>query len=215
MRTPSMFRLFLDCLTASYRTVEQNADFALKKQGDRLVIYFEKSDGLADWRHNFAFAARPYHEMPTPWKCHRGFLAVWLAAKPYLEEAIADPAVKEILIVGYSHGAALALLCHEYVWFHRPDLRSRLQGYGFGCPRVIFSGLFGRIPPALQERWQNFSVVRNAGDLVTHLPPALFGYRHVGRKVKLGRLGRYSPIGAHRPENYLWELLQKEEEKKP
>jgi hypothetical protein len=41
------------------------------------------------------------------------------------------------VVVGYSHGGALAAFCHECVWFHRPDLREKgLLGYGFEAPRI-------------------------------------------------------------------------------
>lgn len=198
---------FNECLAADYRHVEQSGDFALVRQGDALFLYFEKSDGLADWVSNFSFAVRPYREMETTWLCHRGFLAVWKAIKPYLELPLADPTVREVTVVGYSHGAAIALLCHEYIWFHRPDLRDHLRGFGFGCPRV----LWGFLPAWLSARFQNFIRVVNPRDIVTHLPPAVFGYRHVGQKLALAKTPGLGPIDAHRPENYCQALLKKEE----
>jgi hypothetical protein len=113
-----------------------------------------------------------------------------------------DPEVRAVRIVGYSHGAALAVLCHEYLWFHRPDLRQTLTGFGYGCPRV----LWGIPTPALQKRWERFTVIRNREDIVTHLPPALFGYFHVGRMLEIGQKGTYSATDAHRPESILKEL---------
>ena len=96
---------------------------------------------------------------------------------------------------------ALALLCHEYIWFHRPDLRRRLWGYGFGCPRVIYGHA-----PQERLRWRNFYVIRNIDDVITHLPPSFLGFRHVGNMVEIGRAKKYSPIDAHRAENYMIEL---------
>ena len=54
--------------------------------------------------------------------------------------------------------------------------------------------------------WKNFYVVRNLDDIVTHLPPYITGYRHVGNLVEIGRMGNYSGIEAHMAENYLSEL---------
>ena len=115
---------------------------------------------------------------------------------------ILHPNTKRVVIIGYSHGAALSLLCHEYVWFHRPDLRERLLGVGFGCPRV----LYGCLPPEIAPRWEQFYVVRNLDDLITHLPPRVLGYCHVGNLVEVGKEGRYSSVDAHRPESYRREL---------
>ena len=122
-------------------------------------------------------------------------------------DVIQNPGVHRVSIVGYSHGGALAMLCHEYVWFHRPDLRDRITGYGFGAPRVYW-GFW--IPTALRERWRDFTVVRNRGDIVTHLPPEMGGYRHVGRLWEIGKRGVYGGIAAHRPENYTRELQREE-----
>ena len=122
-----------------------------------------------------------------------------------LAKDIADEAFQKIVITGFSHGAAIALLCHEYVWYHRPKLRQAIEGYGFGCPRV-FWGLKNK---RLKQRWENFVVIRNIDDLVTHLPPAFLGYTHVGELLKIGKKGKYTPIEAHFPENILKELHER------
>ncbi len=195
--------LFEVCLKIPYTQVENAADYAVQRQGSTLYIYFEASDGLADWRTNFNFPAKPYSRMgEAVWFAHRGFLKAWKTIEPYLVPSILDPDVRKIVSVGYSHGAAIALLCHEYVWYHRPDLRAHLAGYGFGCPRVLW-GLCRR---ALRKRWETFEVIRNLDDLVTHVPPALLGFFHVGRLLEIGTRGKYSAIDAHRPENILAEL---------
>ena len=93
------------------------------------------------------------------------------------------------------------MLCHEYVYFNRPDLRNKLSGYGFGAPRVIW-----KPSEDIAGRWQNFTGVRNPDDAVTHLPPAFLGYRHMGSVIDISPKGSYSPIDAHREENILNEL---------
>ena len=85
---------------------------------------------------------------------------------------------------------------------NRPDLRDTVAGYGFGAPRVIF----GALPPQVAKRWEGFTVIRNIDDIVTHLPPASLGYRHVGELLEIGEKGKYSPTDAHRAENILAEL---------
>jgi len=190
-------QLYALCLRVPYSRVGQNANYALRRQGETLYIFFEDSEGLRDWQRNLEFSARPYGE----YLVHRGFLSVWQDLEPILALPIADRSVGKILIAGYSHGGALAALCHEYAWRIRPDLQDTLEGYGFGSPRVIR----GRKGESLRP-WEHFTVVRNRGDLVTHLPPASFGYTHVGSMLQIGRLGKYSPIEAHYSENYLKEL---------
>lgn len=201
-----LLSLFQACLSAGYREVENAASYAYERketeEGIALTLFFEQSNGRVDWLNNLDFVARPYEEMDPPWRCHAGFLKVFKSLLPYLEPHLRDPAVGRVTVVGYSHGAALALLFHESVWYHRPDLREKLSGFGFGCPRV----LYGCVSPEIAPRWERFYVIRNEDDLVTHLPPRFAGYCHVGNLITVGEAGRYSSVDAHRPESYLAEL---------
>ncbi len=193
--------LFEACLTIEYQHVEEGGSFATLKDGDKLWIFFEKSNGQEDWFNNLSYRAVKVDREGENWFCHEGFLKVWQAILPYLQQPLSSPSVKQVSIVGYSHGAALALLCHEYVRYLRPDLEEELEGFGFGCPRVIFG-----VVPDEGRRWRNFYVVRNIDDAITHLPPRFIGYRHVGNLIQIGKSGRYSAIEAHVADNYIREL---------
>ena len=222
-----MIELFKECLGASYTQVENAGSYALERIGNTLYIYFEGSNGAVDWKNNFDFfpkaqqnifrnigcrfgilkshcaaPIKPYKDMTYKWYAHRGFLRVWKSIEPYVAEQISDKRIKKIITVGYSHGAAIAVLCHEYVWFHRPDLREKINGYGFGCPRVFW----GMQTKETKERWRRFEVIRNIDDIVTHVPPVWLVFSHVGSVITIGKRGRYSKIDAHRSENILKEL---------
>lgn len=193
---------FKQCLALEpkYIHIENDGSFYMHQVNSTLCIYFEWSNGKLDWRHNFAFAAKPYRDMKNKWRCHRGFLKVWKSIEPYVKDSIMSPTVKEIKIVGYSHGGAIAQLCYEYVKFNRPDIS--VSGIGFGAPRVFW----GRARKAVRERFKGFVVVRNGHDLVTHLPPVIFGYRHICEVQKIG-IGSDGLIKDHYPERYeesLW-----------
>ncbi len=187
--------------------MEHDVNFAFDRYGDHLYIYFEHSRGKKDWKANLDFPAKAYKRMgKTVWYAHRGFLRSWKTAERYLRRYIMDKSVRKITVVGYSHGAAIAALCHEYVWFNRPELRKSLEGYGYGSPRVFF----GIKNKKILARWERFKVIRNIDDIVTHLPPRIFGFSHVGEMIKIGKRGRYTMTGAHRPENILRELYSYE-----
>ena len=201
--------LFTRCVRRDYITTPDQADYAYDRVGDHLIIYFQDSDGAVDWMRNLDFPAAAYRrDGKAVWHAHRGFLTVWLTLIPRIHPLISDESIHRITIVGYSHGAALSVFCHEYVWYHRPDLRDRCLGYGFGCPRV----LWGKGEQDVSARWENFTVIRNLQDIVTHVPPSLFGYRHVGQMLEIGRVGKYSAVNAHRAENIRRELLAYERE---
>lgn len=200
--------LFRRCLEKAYIHVENGGDYATEYREGILYVYFEHSKGAIDWKNNLDFPALPYRSMKEGrWYAHRGFVRVWKSVEKHLSRLILDTSLRGIVIVGYSHGAALAVLCHEYATFHRKDLSGKIAGYAFGCPRVYWG--YGK---ARKDRWENFFVYRNGEDIVTHLPPVFLGYRHVGRMIKIGEKSRHNPIDAHRPENVYRALLAYEKE---
>ena len=210
-----LLKLFNRCLDAEYIHTENSGDYAIEREGNTVYLLFQWSNGDEDWKNNFDFATKPYKDMGIPWKCHRGFLRVWKSIEPYIADTVMDMSVKHFVLVGYSHGSAIATLAHEYVWFNRPDLRPEssgnylsIEGYGFGCPRVFF----GHMQKELRQRWLTFFPIRNLNDIVTHLPPVIFGYRDVSSVMKIGEKGKLNKhrkldcVNAHYPDNYILSL---------
>ena len=195
-------QLFNKCLNAKYNTIpETQGDYKLVKSGTQLFILLECSNQKEDWKHNFDFPAKPYHDMPKTWRAHRGFVKVWKSIIPFIEEAVADPEVNQIITIGYSHGAALTCLAQEYIWFNRPDIRDNCYAFAFESPRV-FCGW--RIPKELKERWRNLYVFRNGKDIVTHLPPALLLFKHVGTLIKIGQKRDHIVKEGYIGQNFKW-----------
>lgn len=204
-----MIHKFKDCLSVEdkYTHVENDGSYYFERRrtisgGLKLTIYFEWSNGKTDWINNFDFPAKPYRKMDNLWFCHRGFLKVWKSIEPCLADVIKDISVEEIEIIGYSHGGAIAQLCYEYVKFNRADVK--VTGYGFGAPRVVWG--FAKKP--VKRRFEDFVVVRNGNDIVTHLPPVIFGFRHIAKVCKVGE--SEGLIKDHYPEKYI-EALEKTE----
>jgi len=191
--------LFSQCLSRTYTNVENSASFDIVNENGTLFIFLEASHGREDWDNNLNFRIQPYDDMAPVWYCHAGFLKVFKSLLPYIMPHILDPQTRRAVITGYSHGGALAILCHEAMVFHRPELVQHVKTFAFGAPRV----LFGSVPEAVRKRFSELYLIQNTGDAVTHLPPAILGYRHVGNKILIGQKGAYSPIDAHRPESYL------------
>ena len=201
-----MLNLFKRCYNATYTHTRKSGDYAVEVEGDTLYLLFECSDGFWDWFHNFLFPAKPYKSMDKIWFCHRGFLKVWKAMRDEIEFTVNrmlgfEPGIKNIVCVGYSHGGPLALFATEDMEYLYGD-KLNISGYGFGSPRVIW----GFLPKAVKNRLKNYHVVRNIPDIVTHVPPVLFGFRHIRKPIKIGKHFKYLPIRAHYPEIYEEEL---------
>ena len=201
-----MVDLFKRCLNAGYKHTPKGGDYAIEVDGDTLYLLFECSDGAEDWRNNFDFPAIPYKHMSKKWRVHRGFLRVWKDMDDIIEDSVEDclfayPEVNKIVCVGYSHGAALSVLATEDMEYLYGDAYD-VSGYGFGTPRV----LWGIVPKVVKHRLRNFTSVRNIPDIVTHVPPMLFGFRNAGTLVKIGEKGKYSSFKAHRAEAYIDEM---------
>lgn len=191
-----LYNQFLTCILIDYRHVENDGSYAIQRSGGVLKLYFQHSNGRTDWKNNLDFPAKPYRDMEHKWYCHRGFLKVWKSIEPIVIDYIMNPKIHTIEIAGYSHGAAIAALCYEYVKYNRPDVY--VSGVGFGCPRV----LWGFASKTVLDRFKGFVVVRNSKDIVTHVPPAFLGFRHVGEILKIGGKSK-GLINDHRPENYV------------
>lgn len=200
----SLVDLFIDVdHRVRYTTVGEDVDFCFNQEGETLYVYLEPSNSKLDWKHNFMFAKKPYKDMKIPYRVHRGFLKCWKYLEDIVIARIKDGTVQEIVVVGYSHGGGLAMLCHECCWYHRPDIRDKIWGIGFDSPRV-YAGF--RVKKALKERWAQYVVIRNHTDIVTHVPPAIFGYRHVGKLVKIGKEKDYNCVKAHYQSNIISSL---------
>lgn len=181
--------LFENCAyKIKYEQAGDSVNYAFRSYNDTLYIYFEGSNSISDWVRNFLFPAKPYKDMKIPYRVHRGFLAAWKEVEDIIINKICEDDEngnyrwKSIIIVGYSHGGALAAFCHECVWFWRPDIRDNIWGFGFEAPR-IYAGW--HIKKELKKRWEHFTVIRTNSDIVTHCPPVLFGFRHVGSMLKI------------------------------
>lgn len=166
----------------AYKQVGDSVNYAFVEEGTTLYIFFEGSNSITDWVRNFLFGKKPYKDMEVSYRVHRGFLAAWKEVEDIIIAKIKDPKWTKIITVGYSHGGALAGFCHECVWYWRPDLRDVIEGYGFEAPR-FYAGW--HVKKALKERWEKFTVIRTNCDIVTHCPPWLLRYCHVGKILKV------------------------------
>ena len=194
--------LFETCNILKYDTVGDDVNYKFVEDDTTLYIYFQGSSSTMDWIRNFLFGKRPYKDMEIPYFVHRGFLKSWKQVEDIVISKINEKNSrlvynrktkkydekdsfkwKEIIVVGYSHGGALAQFCHECVWYYRPDLREKgLYGFGFEAPRIYHEY---KMKEELKERWKHFKIIRCNNDLVTHCPPKFVGYCDIGEIIQI------------------------------
>jgi len=162
---------------------DTSTEWGWKIENDTLYLNFQGSVSKLDWKQNFDFLQVPYKNMPHRFKVHRGFLTKWKSIQAEVIKVIRDHKPKQIVITGFSQGAALATLCHEDLVFHG----HHPETWAFGSPRV-----FGWKVPG--NRFANLTRVSYAGDIITGMAPWFFGFRHVGREYGIGRWPRFLRI---------------------
>lgn len=196
--------LFKRCLEAEYTHTTEDGDYFIQPDEKTIYLLFQWSNSHMDWVSNLDFPAKAYKRGADKWYVHRGFLRVWRAMRDEIEQGVTsllqEYPFERIVCVGYSHGAALSLLATEDMEYLFGS-RVGVYGIGFGCPRV----LWGAVPQAVRDRLRNFYAVRNIPDIVTHVPPVVFGFKHLNL-IEIGKKGKYNAIDAHRPGSYLLEL---------
>lgn len=107
---------------------------------------------------------------------HHGFFDGWtLFENEVLKKVSILPKDKPVRCYGYSRGAAVVTVAACHIGKMRP-----CENINFGSPRVgmsDFRDIYQRLPI-----YTTRAVYGN--DLVTMLPPAIWGFRHVGTELK-------------------------------
>ena len=206
MKEPKTLADFYEnCLLAPYREAETGGGhYAFIQSGAETWIYFQHSVGWEDWRHNLDFFVEKHKALGECFYCHRGFLKVWKGMEEEVITLIRRARLRgagRIYCIGYSHGAALAILALLSLKDKFPH--ARVRGIGFGTPRV----LWGRVPQKVKAVAEGLLAVRNPPDFVTHLPPAIFGY-HTPLPMLTLPFSRYNPFAAHAQEAYQTALAE-------
>ena len=170
-------------------------------------VAFRGTDSARDLQLDLQF-----HKTPVPELCpiskariHYGFRNAYFcdSFRTKLKEKIRERGAARIYFTGHSLGGAMALLAA--LDFRCTDPKPEIWVVTFGAPRIgnrAFRKFF-------DEKILECVQVRNANDAVTKLPPALFGYRHVGSAWHVGSwrvFGIYS-LKEHRQKEYFHHLL--------
>ena len=183
-------------------TIGTDTQYKILEYPDEVVIIFCPSNSKADWKINFSFPKKPYKRMPTPFYVHGGFLGEWKKINDYFLK-VSKRYNKPLTITGWSYGGAMATLCYEDIWFNNPFKRGQMRLITFGSPRVIGACNFKRIA----HRWAGAKLYVNGSDIVTAVPPFLFGFKHIAEPKHIGDkktlFGYFKPKKYHHIDGYI------------
>ncbi|TVQ22059.1 MAG: lipase family protein [Spirochaetaceae bacterium] len=130
----------------------------------------------------YAVPRRPkYLEPDTSFRAHSGYLLRYESIRTELLSRVFAHRDQTVILVGASAGGALATLAFEEVRRTAPDVDLRLITYS--SPRVLTRATREML---LDEENRVVRVVYS-NDIVPALPPALFGYRHLGSHIQIGK----------------------------
>jgi predicted lipase len=143
-----------------------------------IIIAFRGTEGgnLFDWWTDLKFRKREIPNVPGRW--HRGFItATHQLTLQLISRIHADHGKRRVYLTGHSMGAAMAGVFAAYLT--RLDMDETVWGIAlFGCPRFTNREGAKWLTEKYRGMIHRWSVL---GDRVTGIPPASFGYRHVGR----------------------------------
>lgn len=193
-----MLTQFERIFTLDYEHTRKGGSYHIELKNGFLYITFQYSKGFKDWLYNFTFPQKAYKRMADTWRVHRGFLIVWKDIETHIKKFIDEnyEGIQNIVITGYSHGGALAVLCHEWLNY---NYSYDVFTYTFGTPRIIF----GKIPDRVKQRLYCCFVVNNKFDIVAHLPPKNFGFSDYPHTVIMRKNAKIKPIHEHTKTAYI------------
>lgn len=174
-------------LSGDWATAGTDTQYKIIEEDDETIIVFAESNSKMDWKINFNFPKKAYKKEKQSMFVHRGFLKEWKQIKErfinYVEGSFYIDRVKNITIVGWSYGGAIATLCMEEMMYSFPVLKNSIRLVTFGSPRLIGFYNFNKN----KHIWGNTTRYVNSSDIVTCIPFVIMGFRHVKKEVHIGK----------------------------
>ena len=181
-------------LTGAYCNIGRttDGDIIVRFKGTELKI----NDIITDLL--FKKMVIPYNNMiGSKVKVHLGFITQYLSIQKELLDYISNNKDYELIyFIGHSLGGALATLCILDMRFNFNLIGA--VGIIFGSPKVGNK----HFRNSFIKRVLDFKSFINVSDIVTKLPLAIMGYRHVENRIKIGKLRWWLPFSIKQHLNY-------------
>jgi hypothetical protein len=136
----------------TYSVILETTEFCLIELDDQIVLVFFGSNSIADWLDNLSFFKTNLDSFPIGW--HTQAIAAFQQTQHH----------KITYVVGYSRGAAIALIYSYYF---------NVQAIGFSTPNISKKLRYWKIKPVL---------ISSLNDPIRCVP---FGYKLPGNYIAL------------------------------
>ncbi len=185
---------------------ESGVQCYIRIKGKSATITFRGTNSSVDRYKNLMFCRKcnPYENVNPKICVHSGFLSAYKNENVRERiHSIVEKGAEHVTLTGHSLGAAMAVLCALDLQYNFPKIDYEV--YLYGCPRVG-NAAFKR---SYNKRLIKTVRVENGNDIVCKVPPALFGYRHVGSCFHIGKSKKPFAVSflAHYPNDYYEKML--------
>lgn len=178
----------------------------IRIKGKSATVTFRGTDNAVDRYKNLMFCKKcnPYENVNPKICVHSGFLSAYKSENVRSRiHSVLREGVERVTLTGHSLGAAMAVICALDLQYNFPG--KDYEVYLFGCPRVG-NGAFKK---SYDKRLIKTVRVENGNDIVCKVPPVIFGYRHVGSRLHIGK--SKNPLAfsflEHYPHDYFEKML--------
>ncbi len=185
----SIYSLLHEQKNAVYTYPANCCGYYTRISGGTLYMFFRCSSYENSVIKSLLCHPKPYKNSNVKWRCHYGALKAWKTVLPHIKEQLLSKEIRGMNISGLGYAGALAFLCHEYVYYNRPELRAYIFGCAFGSPKVFY----GKCGYGMSLRWKNFVNINSISDRLTKAP-RLPGYRRIGKVIYIGKKAGMSEI---------------------
>lgn len=161
----------------------ENEDVVAVDNNGQLIFLVLGSNDIMDWIYNFMYRFKvvPYNRDKKDIKVHKGFYKSYQLVREAIHEYVEENGVKSVIVMGQSHGAAVATLMALDVQYNFP--KTVVGCMTTGSPRVgnksFVESYNKRVPNTLRFRIGN--------DPVTTLPFKFMGFSHVSSEIRIGK----------------------------
>lgn len=190
-----------------YNSEKTGVQYSVRVKGNQLTIIFRGTDSFIDVMTDLRFWKKtiPYGNYQSKIRVHSGFINAYKSEDVRSEiHTFMTEEIEKVRITGHSYGAALACLCAIDLQYNFPEKDYEVAL--FGCPR-LGNAAFQR---SYNKRLFKTVRVENGNDLISKIPFAWMGFRHVGTRFHVGALRLFGAASfkQHKAQSYYEQILK-------